>query len=215
MNFWNKLFILVFMLISLNSPVRAENVIKVTDFEKGFSGWKVKVFKGKADYAVKTEPKKALYLTSNASSFSLAKELRFDLSSYPFLNFEWKVITLPAEGDVRNKKTDDQAAQIYVIIPSFPEMINYKAIGYIWDSNAPLGTYDSKKLSNIKYVVLKSGKKGLEEWFSEKVNVYEDFKRLWNLDIRDRKIVFTVSIDSDDTKSSAQSAFGEIYFSKK
>lgn len=215
MNFWNKLLIAVFLLIFLNSPVRAENVIKVTDFEKGFSDWKVKVFKGKADYTVKTEFKKALYLTSNSSSFSLGKELRFDLSSYPFLNFEWKVISLPAKGDVRNKKTDDQAAQIYVIIPSFPEMINYKAIGYIWDSNAPLGTYDSRKLSNIKYVVLKSGKKELGEWFSEKVNVYEDFKRLWNLDIRDRKIVVTVSIDSDDTESSAQSAFGEIYFSKK
>lgn len=214
MNYLKTLIIFVTIMF-LFDTVHAEMVIKVADFEKGFSHWKVKEFKGKAVYTVKSELKKSLILTSNGTSFSLARELKFDLSSYPFLNFEWKVIAIPEKGDVRNKKTDDQAAQIYVIIPSFPEMINYKAIGYIWDSNAPLGVYDSKKTSNIKFIVLKSGKRGLDTWFSEKVNVYEDFKKLWKMDIRNKKIVVSVSIDSDDTESNAESAFGEIYFSQK
>lgn len=214
MNYVKSLLVFA-ILVFFNNAVNAEMVIRVTDFEKGMSEWKVKEFKGKAVYTIKSESKKSLVLNSSSSSFSLARELRFDLSVYPFLNFEWKVMAIPEKGDVRNKKTDDQAGQIYVIIPAFPEMINYKAIGYIWDSNAPVGVYDSKKTSNIKYVVLKSGKNGVGEWFAEKVNVYEDFKRLWKMDIRNKKIVVSVSIDSDDTESTAQSAFGEIYFSQK
>lgn len=207
--------ILVALLFFLPNLLKAEMVIKVTDFERGFSDWKVKEFKGKAQFKVTTASKKSLLLESNGTSFSLAKELRFDLSKYPFLNFDWQVITLPERGDVREKDLDDQAAQIYVIIPSFPEMVNFKAIGYIWDSNAPAGYYDSKKSRNIKYVVLKSGPSGRGEWFHEKVNVHEDFKRLWQIDIQGRKIVVSISIDSDDTKSSAKSAFGEIYFSER
>jgi len=194
---------------------KADNVILVTNYEKGFSDWKVKEFKGKANYEVRKTPQKEILLKSNKTSFSLAKELYFKLSEYPFLNFSWSVLKMPEKGDVRNKKTDDQAAQLYVIIPSFPEMINFKAIGYIWDSNAPQGVYDSKKSSNIKYVVLKSGKTELGKWHTEKVNVYQDFKRLWKMEIDKKKIVVSLSIDSDDTQSEAESAFGEIFFSQK
>lgn len=211
-----KLLILGLILIIPASILASEQeYIKVTDFTNNFSDWKLKEFKGKASYNIKKDEKNHIILTSNQTSFSLAKELRFDLHRYPFLNFEWYVTKLPEDGDVRNKKSDDQAAQLYVIIPSFPEMINFKAIGYIWDSNAPVGTYQSQKTSNIKYIVLKSGKSDLKKWIPEKVNVYEDFKRLWDMNIKEKKIVVSISIDSDDTKSSAQSAFGEIYFSQK
>lgn len=206
--------IILILLITVNN-LNAENVIMVTDYNKNFSDWKVKEFKGKAVYEVKTVPEKEIVLKSNKTSFSLAKEMVFDLSEYPFLNFTWKVYALPENGDVRNKKTDDQAAQIYVILPSFPEMINFKAIGYIWDSNAPQGVYQSKKSSNIKYVVLRSGKADTGRWHSEKINVYQDFKRLWNMEVAKRKVVVSISIDSDDTQSSSESAFGEIFFSQK
>ncbi len=207
--------ILILILLTTANSLSAENVIMVTDYNKGFSDWKVKEFKGKAVYEVKKLPEREIVLKSNKTSFSLAKELVFNLSEYPYLNFSWKVSVLPENGDVRNEKTDDQAAQIYVILPSFPEMINFKAIGYIWDSKAPEGIYQSKKSSNIKYVVLKTGKADAGRWHSEKVNVYQDFKRLWNIDVKKRKVVVSLSIDSDDTKSSSKSAFGEIFFSQK
>lgn len=193
----------------------AENIIKVTDYDKGFLDWKVKAFSKKATFTVEKKEKKSIHLESKENSYSVAKELYFNLAQYPYLNFEWKVTLLPEKGDLRNKNTDDQAAQIYVIIPSFPEMVNFKAIGYVWDSNAPTGVYQSKKSSNIKYVVLKSGKGGIGKWYTEKVNVYEDFKKLWNMDVKNKKVVVSIGIDSDDTKSAAESYFGEIYFSQR
>lgn len=210
-----NLLALCTILIISASVLAEQGRISVTDYSNNIAEWKLKEFKGKANFNIKKEEKNHIILISNQTSFSLAKELRFNLSMYPFLNFEWYVEKLPEAGDVRNKKSDDQAAQLYVIIPSFPEMINFKAIGYIWDSNAPLGTYQSQKTSNTKYIVLKSGKSDLKKWISEKVNVYEDFKKLWGMDIKEKKIVVSISIDSDDTKSSAQSSFGEIYFSQK
>ena len=190
--------------------------IEVLNFEEGLKSWKIKEFKGQANYVVKLTPKKMITLISNNNSFGLSKELKIDLQKTPNLIFEWMVEKLPSNGDVRRKDLDDQAAQIYVIVPFFPEMINYKAIGYVWDSNAPPGVYQSKKFKNIKYVVLKSGSDNIKKWYTEKVNVFEDFKKIWNLSLSgQQKIVLSINIDSDDTKSSAQSSFGNIYFSSE
>ena len=192
------------------------NKIEVLNFEEGLKSWKIKEFKGQANYVVKLTPKKMITLISNNNSFGLSKELKIDLQKTPNLIFEWMVEKLPSNGDVRRKDLDDQAAQIYVIVPFFPEMINYKAIGYVWDSNAPPGVYQSKKFKNIKYVVLKSGSDNIKKWYTEKVNVFEDFKKIWNLSLSgQQKIVLSINIDSDDTKSSAQSSFGNIYFSSE
>lgn len=176
--------------------------------------WKVKEFKGKANYKIVETPKKLIKLISEESSFNLVKDFSIDISQYPYLNFEWMVEVLPESGDVRFKDKDDQSAQIYVIAPSFPEMINYKGIGYIWDTKCPTGDYKSTKTTNIKYIVLKSGTKDINKLVKEKVNVYEDFKRLWGIELKKRKIVIALGIDSDDTKSKAVSYFGEIFFSK-
>lgn len=197
-------------------PAMAEQVINVTDYSVGLSDLKIREFKGNALFEVKSNPRKMVTLTSNLTSFALAKELNITVSEYQFLNFEWNVEKLPDGGDVRNKNTDDQGGQVYVIIPAFPEMINYKAVGYVWDTSAPAGTYQSKKTGNVKYVVLRSGKDGLGQWHSEKRNVYKDFKELWGVDLnKNKKVVVSFNIDSDDTKSSAKASYGNVYFSQK
>jgi hypothetical protein len=125
------------------------------------------------------------------------------------------VAKIPAGGDVRKKNTDDQAAQIYVVFPKFPSQINSRMLGYIWDTGAPAGSeVISAKLSTTRYIVLKSGAGELGKWFSEKRNVYEDYKRLFNEEPPKVGSV-ALMIDSDDTKTSAESFFGDIYFSRE
>jgi hypothetical protein len=121
---------------------------------------------------------------------------------------------LPQGGDLRAKATDDQAAGVYVTLPSFPEFINFKSIGYVWDTSAPPGNYRSKGVGNIRYVVLRSGTQGgLGQWHSEKCNYVEDFKKLWGIDARKRKVVISLVADSDNTRSQSVSSFGEVFFS--
>ncbi|MCX7769814.1 MAG: DUF3047 domain-containing protein [Proteobacteria bacterium] len=207
--------ILLSTLISVFLITAGEKIL-ITNYEEGFKSWKIREFKGHANYNIKLSPKKMITLISDNNSFGLAKEIKLDLQKTPYLYFEWLVEKIPNNGDLRHKELDDQAAQLYVILPSFPEAINYKAIGYVWDSNAPPGVYQSKKFKNIRYVVLRTGDHEINKWVHEKVNVYEDFKRIWNINFSSpQKIIISINIDSDDTKSSAKSSFGSIYFTSE
>lgn len=179
------------------------------------SDWRIKEWKGKADAQIIPDNtgREVLCLKSHGTSTALYKEITLNIKESPFLNWNWKVTKIPAGGDVRNKNTDDQAAQIYVVFPKFPSQINSRMLGYIWDSNASVGSeVTSAKLSTTKYIVVKSGAKDIGKWFSEKRNVYEDYKRLFN---EEPPTVGSIAlmIDSDDTKSSAESFFGDISLS--
>jgi hypothetical protein len=56
--------------------------------------------------------------SDSRSGFGLEKEVSVDLKEYPYLNWTWTATRLPRGGDVRKSATDDQALQIYVVLPS-------------------------------------------------------------------------------------------------
>lgn len=178
-------------------------------------GWQLKEWSGRAKYeVVDTEAGKALHLSSSATSTALYKEARFNIKDFPLLNWKWKTLMLPAGGDVRKKNADDQAAQVYVVFPRWPEAVNSRLVGYIWDTTAPAGSIaTSTKTSNVKYIVIRSGAADLGRWFSEHRDVYADYKRLFNEEPPEVGRV-SVMIDSDDTKSTAESFVADIYFSR-
>lgn len=179
-------------------------------------GWELKEWKGKGEIIIENEDGNAfIRLKSSKNSFALHKELNFNIKEYPVITWRWKVSRLPEGADVRDSKTDDQAAQLYVVFPKFPAMINSRLIGYIWETSAPAGSViTSKKNPNTKYIVIQSGKERLGEWLEEKRNVYADYKMLFN---EEPPLVGKVSvmIDTDNTKSSAESFFSGIRFEKE
>jgi len=199
--------------------VAADDVLRVTIVKSADSplpeGWKEKNWSGTASFqTVTTEIGPTIRMKSNASSGALVKEINFNIKDYPYLNWKWKVTKLPPKGDVRARATDDQAAQIYVVFPRWPAMINSRLLGYIWDSNAPAGSFvASTKQSNTKYYVVKSGAKDLGKWFQEKRNVYEDYKRWFHEEPPPVGSV-SIMINSQNTDSSAESYIGDIYFTK-
>ncbi len=217
----NYVIILLISLILSAAPAAAagEGILMIPIVKSRASGlpdgWKIKEWKGTANFeVVDTEAGKTIHLRSNSSSSALVKEITFNIKEYPYLHWKWKVTKLPAGGDVRVKSKDDQAAQVYVVFPRWPAMINSRLLGYIWDTTAPAGSFiASTKSSNTKYFVVKNGEKGAGEWFQEKRNVYEDYKRWFNEEPPPVGSV-SVMIDSDDTRSSAESFIGDIYFSK-
>lgn len=178
-------------------------------------GWQLKEWSGKARYEViETEAGSTLHLSSNATSTALYKEARLNIKDLPILNWKWKALKLPAGADVRKKNTDDQAAQVYVIFPRWPEAVNSRLVGYIWDTTAPAGSMvTSTKTSNVRYIVLRSGEADLGQWLSEQRNVYADYKKLFNEEPPEAGRI-SVMIDSDNTKGTAESFVADIYFSK-
>ncbi len=87
-------------------------------------------------------------------------------------------------------------------------------LGYVWDTTEPVGTVcKSEKSGTVTYFVIRSGTAELGKWLTERRNVCEDFKRVYNEDCEPPGAV-SVAIDSNDTSSTAESFVGAIFFKR-
>jgi hypothetical protein len=155
----------------------------------------------------------SLHLLSVNDSFGLKKEIPFNIQKFPYLSWRWKIYQLPESGDIRNRATDDQAGQVYVVFPKFPTMVNSRAVGYIWDSAAPQGSSGtSKAYGKMRYIVLESGLGKADQWVEETRNVYKDYKRLFREEPPAAGGVL-LYINSQHTKSFAEISYADIFFS--
>jgi hypothetical protein len=159
---------------------------------------------------------RVLHLRSKIESSTISKDIKgkIDLKETPILEWSWKAVTLPRGADSRKKSTDDQAAQLYVTWPRFPQAVRSQIIGYIWDTAAPVGSFvKSQKTGMVTYVVVRSGPADVGKWFTERRNVADDYRKIYG-EPPDGPGAISVAIDSDDTSSSAESFFGRILFKK-
>jgi len=163
--------------------------------------------------ATSDESTPAIHLKSENDSSTISREIKVDVKQYPILQWKWKVLVLPKAGDARRKETDDQAAQLYVTFPRFPQAVRSRIIGYIWDTNAPVGAiFPSQKVSTITYLVVRSGDTDLGKWLTETRNVLNDFKRIYGEEPGESVGAVAISINSQNTSARAESYFGEILF---
>jgi Protein of unknown function (DUF3047) len=213
--------VLLFVLLILGaaSGVRAaEGGIVIADFStwivpRGMPpSWELKVKSGKAAFEVMRDGDiPALHLKSMDSSYSVQGKVNVDVKRYPILSWKWKVTQLPKGGDFRRSKSDDQAAQLFL---AFTET---KAIVYIWDTTAPQGLMESTSpvpFMTVKVVVVRSGPAELGKWVTETRNVYKDYKKLYG---DEPPVVkgMRFQINSQHTKTSAESYFADVVFQKQ
>jgi hypothetical protein len=161
--------------------------------------------------------RRALHMVSRDDGSTIARDIKgkVNLKETPVLEWNWKAVTLPQGGDSRRKATDDQAVQIFVVWPRFPEAVRSRIIGYVWDSTAPVGTVvKSEKTGTVTYVVVRSGPRDLGKWFTERRNLVEDYRAIHKEDPDDAPAVLSIAIDSNDTHSSAESFVGAVLFRK-
>jgi len=168
----------------------------------------------KYDFTVVADgPRKVLRMHSDSDNSIISKEVRITVRRSPILVWRWKVVTLPAKADSRRREADDQAAQLYVAFPRFPERIRSRLIGYVWDTTAPAGSIvKSPSVSAVTYVIVHSGPADAGRWLTETRNVYEDYKQIYGEEPPDEIRLVSLAIDSNDTYSTAESLIGEIFF---
>ena len=218
MSFTMVFNIALFVMLILAPMVRAEDRIMIADFSSSVgakgapAGWELKEKSGKADFeVVKDGDIAAGRFRSANSSFSLQKEVKVDLKQFPWLTWKWKVTKLPAGGDFRKSKTDDQAAQLFVAFSKT------KAIVYIWDTTAPAGLMEDTSpvpFMTVKVVVMRSGPAELGKWITEARNVYDDFKKLYG---SEPPAVNGIRLQSNSqhTGTSGESYFADVTFKKQ
>ena len=180
-------------------------------------GWKGQNWGSpKYDFRIETvDGRKVLHLESDGDSSAIVKEVKVNVATWPIIEWTWRAVKLPAGGDARKSATDDEAAQLYVVFPRFPSAVRSRVIAYIWDSTAPVGSvFKSEKTGTVTYVVVRSGPAELGKWLTERRNVLEDYKKIYGENPSEDVGVISVLIDSNDTRSSAESFVGEILFRK-
>jgi uncharacterized protein (DUF1501 family) len=181
------------------------------------SGWTGEAFGQTAAYDFTIEQdteKRILHLESRNEHSTIARDItgKVNLKETPILEWTWKATVLPTGGDLRRKETTDMAAQLYVVWPRFPALLRSRIIGYVWDATTPAATImNSQKTGTVTFVVMRSGSKDLGKWVIEQRNVAEDYAKIFG-EFPDDPRAITISIDSNDTHSMAESFMGPIVF---
>jgi hypothetical protein len=184
------------------------------------SGWTGEGFGRRADYDFAIEQAdgaRVLHLKSQSEHSTIVKDITgmVHLKETPLLEWTWKASILPMGGDVRRKESTDIAAQLYVIWPRFPALLRSRIIGYVWDATTPAATIvNSQKTGTVTFIVLRSGTKDLGKWLKERRDLVQDYTELFG-ELPENPKAITISIDSNDTRSSAESFIGPILFREK
>ena len=175
---------------------------------------------GSPKFACKVEEsdgRVALHLKSANDGSTVSRDVKgkVTLKETPVLEWTWKALVLPQNGNSCKKATDDQAAQLFVVWPRFPEAVRSRIIGYVWDTTQPVGTIcKSEKTATVTYVVIRSGSAELGKWLTERRNVVEDFTKIYG-EAPENPGGVSISIDSNDTNSTSESLMGAIAFRRK
>ena len=181
------------------------------------SGWTGEAFGRQADYDFTIEQRadgRVLHLESRNDHSTIARDItgKVNLKETPVLEWSWKATILPTGGDLRRTETTDMAAQLYIVWPRFPALLRSRIIGYVWDATTPATTIvKSQKTGTVTFVVMRSGSKDLGIWLTEHRNVVEDYVKIFG-EVPDDPRAITISIDSNDTHSIAESFMGPIVF---
>jgi hypothetical protein len=200
------------------APLVVEDWAKQPEGKTGIpDGWKGQNWGSpKYDFRIEIQGgRKVLRAKSQDDSSTISKEAKVNVKDRPVLEWSWQAVTPPKGGDARKSATDDQAAQLYVTFPRFPQAVRSRIISYLWDTSAPAGAiFKSEKTGLVTYVVVRSGPAEAGKWVTESRNVLEDYKKIYGEAPGEDVGAVSISIDSNDTRSSAESYFGEILFRK-
>jgi hypothetical protein len=125
--------------------------------------------KGREAYKVQSENGTSFLSAKDAGQRLKKKKIDWDPKAYPVLAWRWR-LNKAAEGT-------EPLAAIYasldtdlLFIPVFTK--------YIWSATKPEGTLTEGGMFSGSEIVVQSGTAQLGQWVEEKVNVYEDFKRI-------------------------------------
>ena len=125
--------------------------------------------KGREAYKVRSENGANFLSAMDAGQRIKKKKIDWDPKAYPILTWRWRLNkavpgTEPLAAVYASLDTD------LLFIPVFTK--------YVWSGSKPDGTVTEGGMFSGSEIVVQTGTKEVGQWFEERVNVYEDFKRI-------------------------------------
>lgn len=211
--------------LALSATVGASSTIDLTSWKQnGVAGWESKSFVDETSYQVTSHKNRtALKAVSDRAASGLFLERRIDLLKTPYINWSWLIEKRLPNLPERSKDGDDYAARIYVVIDGGLIFWNAKSLSYVWSSSPGKGqVWDNAYAgSNVQIVSVRGKGDNVGRWYDEKRNVYKDLIKYFGDQSSERANqksyryidVVAIMTDTDNSGSTAESYYGDIFFS--
>ncbi len=179
--------------------------------------WEEKSFEGATRYQlVELNKQRVLKASSKASASGLFRKERINIKEFPYLNWRWQAASKLAELPETKKNGDDYVARVYVVRSGGWFFWETMALNYVWSSRSERGAIWPNAFApdNARMVALRTAGDEPGQWYQEKRNVYEDFKKWLGEDVEYIDAV-AIMTDTDNSGSQAEAYYGEIFFTQE
>lgn len=149
--------------------------IVLEDFQakdaQGFpSGWKAQRNESRARETYRISAEGDLnFLSARGADQRVYKRIAWDPRATPIVTWRWRIKSVPAQADL--------IAAVFISLDT-DLLIIPVATKYVWSGTKPVGTVTEGGVFDASEIVLRSGPRPVGEWIEERVNAYEDFKRI-------------------------------------
>jgi Protein of unknown function (DUF3047) len=213
-------------------------VIEAQVVEKSFSaGWQHFKLPGKTatiyDF-VRKDGRDAMTAKAGTSASMMRREVNIDATKLDTVNFSWQVPDLIQGADLGERDLDDSPARIVLTFEGDKskfsaknamlselahvlsgEPLPYATLMYVWcNKRQPGSVVINARTDRIRSVVVESGEKNLRQWLDYQRNIRVDFEKAFG-EAPGNLISVGIMTDSDNTKTEAMAAYGNVVFGEK
>jgi hypothetical protein len=133
-------------------------------------GWKAQRSESRAKEAYSlSSDGEMTYLSAKGADQRVYKKIAWDPKASPIVTWRWRLKAVPAGAE--------PLAAVFVSLDTDLMFIPV-VTKYVWSSTKPVGALTEGGVFDASEIVLRSGPLPMGEWVEERVNAYEDFKRI-------------------------------------
>jgi hypothetical protein len=132
---------------------------------------------------------------------------QWDLEKYPVLEWEWKAVVLPKDGDEFDSRKNDSAASVYIAWKT-GGFIPAKFVRLAWSTTRKIGETDKKFMGHNNILIMESGTEHLNQWMKMRISAKElnDYFIKYN-GSKANPYAIALTTDADQTHSQAQAYY--------
>lgn len=177
----------------------------------------------------KRQGRSSLRADSERSASMLRQKLRIPAEQLGRLTFEWQILKLIADADMRHRETEDSPVRVILAFDGDRQkfsaknaMLNelsraltgeempYATLMYVWSNQEPVeSVIINPRTDRVRKIVVESGGQGIEQWHRYERQIRLDFEKAFG-EAPGTLIGLAIMTDSDNTQGSARAWYGEI-----
>lgn len=143
------------------------------------------------------------------ASVALVKPFSYNIKEYPYLSWRWRVKEFPFSTASSLKQA--RAAEVVVIF--YQNWIGIPmTLHYVWDPySTPCTTIRQEGfLTDTYHKVIRTESGPAGEWFTENVNPFEDYRRIFGVDPPEQIVGMFLLTESDQPGSTAKADYDDF-----